>query len=190
MKKRQATSRDIQVGSPSTQQGIEPLQPQLNRQQTNCWQLAASAKRINQLSAELEAALFEFKDVAGNIKQHPPKMANRWDYQAIAIPYIHYKRPDLFVLKARTVDLYAEEKAAFALAQQLRKRTKTRLKRSKSSMSLANISWRLGKFLQMLKQLPSAIARQPGNNRSKKIDLPPAAKTTKMESRKRFVLQR
>lgn len=200
MKKRQATSKDIPAvkAQLSHSQEIEPLQPQLNRQlsqRADCsWQkLAASTERINQLSAELEAALFELKEINSNIKhqQNPPKMVNILDYQATSIPYIHHKRPGLFVLKAKAIDLFAEEKAAFALAHQLRRRTKIRSKRSKSRMSVANISWRLGKFLQKLvRQWRSAIACQQVNNQAKKIDLPLATKTTKMESRKRFVLQR
>lgn len=199
MKKLQATIKNIQTVKPqlSHSQGIELLQPQ-NRQipQTadRSWQkLAANAERINQLSAELEAALFELKEITSDInhQQNPLKIANILDYQATSIPYIQRKRPGLFVLKTKAVDLFAQEKAAFALAQQLRRRTKTRLKRSKSQMSVANISWRLGKFLQKLvRQWQNAIAPQQVNNRAKKIDLPLATKRTKIENRKRFVLQR
>jgi len=185
MKKIQATIRHVQVieAQSSHSEAIEPLQPQ-NRS----WQkLTASAERINLLSAELEAALFELKEITSDIKHQPnsTKIAKILDYQPPSIPYIQCKRPGLFVLKAKAVDLFAQEKAAFVLAQQLRRQTKIRLKRSK-------ISWRLGKFLQKLvRQWHNAIAPQQVNNQAKKIDLPIAAKRTKMESsRKRFVLPR
>lgn len=207
MKKHQATTRDIPTAQESQAticQGIEPLQVQLNREQLTqksdacggrshrTWQrLAANAERINQLSAELEAALFDLKEIASAIeRQQQPKTPNKiFDYQAIAIPYIQHKKPGLFVLKAKAVDLFAEEKAAYELAQQLRNRTKTRLKRS-HKLSLARISWRLGKFLQKLaSQWQNKSDRSCVDNKAK-IDLPPTAKTTKIENRKRFVLQR
>jgi len=171
MKKRLATIRDMAVEAQlSHSEKIELLQPQRQIPQTadSSWQkLTANAERINQLSAELEAALFELKEITCDIKhqQNPPKIANILEYQATSIPYIQCKKPSLFVLKAKAVDLFAQEKAAFALAQQLRRRTKTRLNRSKSRMSVANISWRLGKFLQKLvRQWKNAIAPQQVNN--------------------------
>lgn len=199
MKKLQASIRDVPVETQSSHsEAIEPLQPQnrqLPQRSDRAWQkLAASAERINQLSAELEAALFELKEITFDIKHQPnsPKIARILDYQPTSIPYIQCKKPGLFVLKAKAVDLFAQERAAFVLAQQLRRRAKIRLKRSNRRMSVANISWRLGKFLQKLvRKWQNAIAPQQVNNQDKKIDLPLAAKTTKMESsRKRFVLQR
>lgn len=199
MKKRQATIRAIPTAQESQAticQGIEPLQVQLNREQITqkcdrTWQrLAANAERINQLSAELEAALFDLKEIASVIKhQQPAKMPNKIFDSTIAIPYIQHKKPGLFVLKAKAVDLFAEEKAAYALAQQLRKRTKTRLKRS-HKLSLARISWRLGKFLQKLASQWQIKSDRSCVDNKAKIDLPPTAKTTKIENRKRFVLQR
>lgn len=189
-------TKDIQAvelkSSPS--QGIEPLQPQPNREQLpqksdRTWQqLAASTERINLLSAELEAALFELKEIAGDLRhqQNLPRVPNV-DTQAIAIPYIHHKKPGIFVLKAKVVDLFAQEKAAFQLATQLRRRTKTRLKRSRP-MSLADISWKVGKFLHKLTR--QWQSDRPSAGSKAKIDLPATAKTTKIESRKRFVLQR
>lgn len=194
MNKHQKMTKDIQAvkSKSSSCQGIEPLQVELKREQLpqkcdRTWQkLAASTERINQLSAQLEAALYELKEIASNIRhqQNLPRVPD-FDKPALAIPYIYCKRPGLFVLKAKAVDLFAEEKAAYQLAQQLRHRTKTRLQRS-HTMSLAHLSWKLRKFWQKLaKQWQS-----PSKENKVKINLSPAAKTTKIENRKRFVLQR
>lgn len=198
MNKHQAMTKDIQAvdSKSSSCQGIEPLHVQLHREQLpqkcdRTWQqLAASTERINQLSAELEAALYDLKEIASDIRQQQnlPRVPD-FDKPALAIPYIYCKRPGLFVLKAKTVDLFAEEKAAYQLAQQLRHRTKTRLKRSRT-MSLAHLSWKLRKFWQKLAKKWQSSSDRPSKENRVKINLSSAAKTTKIENRKRFVLQR
>jgi hypothetical protein len=114
---------------------IEPLQPQLSREKqvSNGWQkLLISAEKVNQLSEQLEAALFELKIAASQIKgdknAHP--ISNKiFNCKLIVIPYIHYKRPGLIVVTTRKVDLFQQEREAVQVAQMLRRRTQRRLKR-------------------------------------------------------------
>lgn len=115
---------------------IEPLQPQLSREKpkvSNAWQkLLISAEKVNQLSEQLEAALFELKIAGSQLKgdknAHP--ISNKmFKQKSIVIPYIHYKRPGLIVVTTRKIDLFQQEREADRVAQMLRKRTKRRLKR-------------------------------------------------------------
>jgi hypothetical protein len=116
---------------------IEPLQPQLSREKpqkvSNGWQkLLVSAEKVNRLSEQLEAALFELKIVASEIKgdRNAQPMANKlFNHRLIAIPCIHYKRPGLIVVTTRKLDLFQQEREALQVAQMLRRRTKRRLKR-------------------------------------------------------------
>ena len=154
---------------------IEPLQPQLSREKpqkaSNGWQkLLVSAEKVNRLSEQLEAALFELKIVASEIKsdRHAQSTANKlFNYKFIAIPCIHYKKPGLIVVTTRKLDLFQQEREALQVAQMLRRRTKRRLKRpipntlSKSS----NLNHQSTNFMRQLfltwQKLSLAMRRKP-----------------------------
>ena len=96
--------------------------------------LMLQAERINQLSAELEAAVFEFKAMAAEVNQdwkafqtmHKATSAitDICKYQAVHIPLIQQKSSGSFVITSRTVDLFQAEREAELLAQTLRCRAK------------------------------------------------------------------
>jgi hypothetical protein len=90
--------------------------------------------RINQLSAELETAMVEFKAIASEINRdwkafqavREPRsaIAEICEYQAVKVPNIHQKPSGSFILTSRTIDLFKAEREAAVLAQTLRYRAK------------------------------------------------------------------
>lgn len=113
--------------------------------------LEHQAERINQLSAELEAAMLDLKAIASEVNrdwralqatQKPTTGAsskqdaiasfvpNVCEYQSVNIPSVQHKRSGSFVLTSRPVDLFKAEREANLLAQTLRHRA--RKKRMKS----------------------------------------------------------
>ena len=98
------------------------------------WQrLAAQAERINQLSAELEKAMFELKVIANDINreqrtiqvaQKPTK--STCEYVTAIVPCVRRKKAGAFVLTTRPVDLFQAEREATQVAQTLRHRAKRR----------------------------------------------------------------
>ena len=98
--------------------------------------LETQAVRINQLSAELEEAMLEFKAIASEVNrdwraiqatQEPTSaVADICEYQSVNVPNAHQKSSGSFVLTSRTVDLFKAEREAEVLAQTLRRRAKRR----------------------------------------------------------------
>ena len=118
-----------------------PLPPEGLRQRTTqgLRRLKNQAERINQLSAELEAAVLEFKALASEVNQdwkgfqsmqEPTRaIADICKYQAVNVPHVQQKSSASFVMTSRTVDLFQAEREAELLAQTLRCRArKKRLK--------------------------------------------------------------
>ena len=96
--------------------------------------LESQAVRINQLSAELEAAMLEFKAIACDVNRdwrtfqatHEPTsaIADICEYQVVNVPNVYQKPSGSFILNSRRIDLFQAEREAQALAQTLRQRTK------------------------------------------------------------------
>ncbi len=96
--------------------------------------LKNQAERLNQLSAELEAAVFEFKAIASEVNQdwkavqamQEPRSAivDICKYQAVHVPRVQQKSSGSFVMASQRVDLFQAEREAELLAQTLRRRTK------------------------------------------------------------------
>jgi hypothetical protein len=97
--------------------------------------------RINQLSAELEEAMLEFKAIASEVNREwkaiqamqeptsaiaqraaPKAIAEICEYQAVNVPKILQKPSGSFLLTSYTVDLFKAERDAALLAQALRHR--------------------------------------------------------------------
>ena len=100
--------------------------------------LEAQAQKINQLSVELEKALWELKNIATQVNQdsrflsiQPSKMKPLaiCEYHSANVSVIKQKSNGCLVLTSRPVDLFKAEREATLLAKQLRQRTK-RKKRS------------------------------------------------------------
>lgn len=95
--------------------------------------LESQGTRINQLAAELEAAIFEFKAIASETNrdwkalqatQKPATSADICEYQTVNLPNVQQKSSGSFLLKSRTVDLFKAEREATLLAQTLRQRSR------------------------------------------------------------------
>ena len=90
--------------------------------------------RINQLSAQLEEAMLEFKAIASEVNQNwkaiqaiqepTSAVSDICEYQIVNVPSIQQKTSGSFILTSRTVDLFKAEREAAILAQKLRRRAK------------------------------------------------------------------
>ncbi len=107
------------------------------RQRTNeGWRrLESQAKRINQLSGELETAMLELKAIASEINpdwraiQAIQKSSNNADickYCKVAVPHVQTKPDGSFLLLLKPVDLFKAERDAALVAQTLRQRSRNK----------------------------------------------------------------
>jgi hypothetical protein len=88
--------------------------------------------KINQLSQELEQAIWQLKAIALQINQEQRFLFSQQqklgykepicEYRSVEVPAIYRKPGGCFVLKSYTVDLFRAEKEATILAQELRQR--------------------------------------------------------------------
>lgn len=99
--------------------------------------LEKQAKYINQLSAELEAAVLELKAIASEVNpdwravqttQNLSDLKNVCEYRTTAVPQVKPKANGSFLLISKPVDLFQAEREATLLAQTLRHRTKKKQK--------------------------------------------------------------
>lgn len=102
--------------------------------------LENQARRINQLSAELEAAVLELKAIANEVNpdwkaiqatQNSSIPANVCEYHTTAVPQVQPKANGTFLLISKPVDLFQAEREATLLAQTLRHRSKTKQRQLK-----------------------------------------------------------
>lgn len=95
--------------------------------------LENQAQHINQLSAELEAAVLELKAIASEINPDWKVIHGRQnicEYHAATVPQVESKQDGSFVLISKPVDLFQAEREATLLAQTLRHQAKKKLLRS------------------------------------------------------------
>lgn len=120
--------------------GITALQPQVVKEDVPQgskmgWQrLMAQAERINQLSAELEEAMLEFKVIANEVncerritQATKKQIKSVCKYLKAIVPCVKYKKGSAFVLTTRPVDLFRAEREASQVAQALRRRAKIKV---------------------------------------------------------------
>jgi hypothetical protein len=109
--------------------------------------LECQGERINQLSAELEAAVLELKAIASEVNRDWRTMqavqpsttgvlAKRnaiagatpdlCEYRSVSVPKFHKRASGSFAIASRSVDLFKAEREAAQLAQMLRQRTRTK----------------------------------------------------------------
>lgn len=123
-------SKNEQEDAKNITTGIKPLQPQIAQptqlqQSENGWQrLATQAQLINQLSKELETAMFELKAIATQIScqqrlDNKPR-TKTCQFAAAIVPNVKRNKAGEFLLTSRTVDLFRAEREATELAQTLR----------------------------------------------------------------------
>ncbi len=115
-------------GRPANQ-GLAKLQPQ--PQKILEWQrLVLQAQRINELSGELQTAMFELKAIAETVKsqyRHPNgncSLDHVCEYLQVGVPYVGQKSDGSLIVITRTVDLFKAEREAASLAHFLRHRSK------------------------------------------------------------------
>ncbi|MDB9312803.1 hypothetical protein PN462_06795 [Spirulina sp. CS-785/01] len=94
-------------------------------------QLDAQATRINQLAAELEEAVKQFKVTASQVNQSSYTFrevyGNDWfpkqicDYQGVSVPKVSQTPNGRLSLSSHPIDLFAQERDAHQLANLLRK---------------------------------------------------------------------
>ncbi|MBD2305382.1 hypothetical protein H6G17_07625 [Chroococcidiopsis sp. FACHB-1243] len=114
-------------------QAIPPLQPQIPLELSHSnrleWQhLVAQADKINQLAAQLEAAIFELKAIANQIDYTQQLSGNTCEYRSVVVPQVKRRNTNEFILTTKVIDLFQAEREAQQLAQTLRQKTKTRQK--------------------------------------------------------------
>ncbi|NJK99235.1 MAG: hypothetical protein HC910_01235 [Spirulinaceae cyanobacterium SM2_1_0] len=127
---------------PSQSEAIQPFQPDApdtagaiapqDRFQIDLHRLEAQARRINELSAELEGALWELKAIASQVNQgsyifreqygHDWFPAQICEYHSVELPTLRQQESSQLVLAARKVDLLYAEREASELAAKLRQR--------------------------------------------------------------------
>lgn len=125
----------------SNTKAITTLQPQQEvlQQETGWERLAAQARHINQLAAQLEQAMFEFKVIANDVNckrrtQNTKKsIKSVCEYLTTIVPCVGRRKSGVFVLTTRKVDLFQAEREALEIAQKLRRQAKRR--RVKSSIT-------------------------------------------------------
>jgi hypothetical protein len=107
--------------------------------------LESQGERINQLSAELEAAVLELKAIASEVNRDWRAMqsvqpsttgvvakhkaiagspADLCEYRSVSVPKFHKQPSGSFAIASRSVDLFKAEREAAQLAQMLRQRTR------------------------------------------------------------------
>lgn len=115
-----------------------PLEVLRKRTTEGLRRLESQAERINQLSAELEAAVLELKAIASEVNldwraiQAEQKFSNCTDickYYKVAVPQVERKPDGSFLLLSKPVDLFQAEREAQLLAQTLRQRSRKQKER-------------------------------------------------------------
>lgn len=116
---------------------LRQQQSQIVRQrfQAGIKRLEMRANYINELSTQLESALYEIKAIAGDVyrdqavlAQSPHAIAagsrklNHWDYATATVPQVRQETDGGFVLTMRQIDLLKAEREAEMNAQFLRRR--------------------------------------------------------------------
>ena len=148
--------KPVAVESLPPQKASERQKPQLSlpvkspigvlRQRTiqGLGRLKNQGLRINQLSAELEEAMLEFKAIASEVNQNwkaiqaiqepTSAVADICEYQVVNVPSIQQKTSGSFILTSRTVDLFKAEREAAILAQKLRRRAQRKRLKGEDSI--------------------------------------------------------
>lgn len=97
----------------------------------NKWErLAVQAQRINQMAAQLEAMILEFKTIASKLQEQGKPYESICQYSPVRVPWVIQKPDEPFILTMRKVDIFQAEREAAQLAQQLRQQSKSKEWRS------------------------------------------------------------
>lgn len=94
---------------------------------SNKWErLLVQAQRINQMAAQLEAMMLEFKTIASKLQEQGKPYNSICQYLPVSVPLVVQKPDEPFILTMRKVDIFQAEKEAVQLAQQLRQQSRSK----------------------------------------------------------------
>lgn len=97
----------------------------------NEWQrLALQAQRINQMAAQMEAMILEFKTIASKLQEKSKPYKSICQYLPVSVPWVLQKPDESFLVTMQKVDIFQAEREAAQLAQQLRQQSKSKEWRS------------------------------------------------------------
>ncbi|OUL34150.1 hypothetical protein BV372_14430 [Nostoc sp. T09] len=99
---------------------IAPLQFPENDIGNEWERLVAQVQCINQMAAQLEAMILEFKTIAGTLQEKGQPYKSICQYLPVSVPWVLQKPDESFILTMRKVDIFHAEREAAQLAQQLR----------------------------------------------------------------------
>ena len=94
--------------------------------------LLVQAQRINQMAAQLEAMILEFKAIASTLQEKGKPYKSICQYLPVSVPWVIQKPDESFVLTMQKVDILQAERQAAQLAQQLRQQSRSKEWRSQS----------------------------------------------------------
>jgi len=128
-------SQAIQPFQPEEPKTLSAIAPQ-DRFQIDLCRLEMHARRVNELAAELEQALWDLKSSATQVNQSShtfrEQFGHHWfpaqicEYHSVELPTLRQQENGQLVLASRTVDLFAAEREASELAAALRQRRRQR----------------------------------------------------------------
>ncbi|BAY93601.1 MULTISPECIES: hypothetical protein [unclassified Tolypothrix] len=111
---------------------IAPLQLPKDNISDEWERLLSQGQCINQMAAQLEAMILEFKAIASKLQEKSKPHQSTCQYLPLAIPWVRQQSDESFILTTRKIDLFQAEKEAQQLAQQLRQQSRSKELRSQS----------------------------------------------------------
>ncbi|MBD2211481.1 hypothetical protein H6G27_16645 [Nostoc linckia FACHB-104] len=109
---------------------IAPLQFPKDNISDEWERLLSQVQCINQMAAQLEEMILEFKAIASKLQEKGKPHNSTCEYLAVTIPWVRKQPDESFILTNRSVDLFQAEKDAQQLAQQLRQQSRSKELRS------------------------------------------------------------
>jgi hypothetical protein len=116
----------------TTSTAIAPLQFPADDLDNEWESLLVQAQRINQMAAQLEAMILQFKTMASTLQEKGKPYKSICQYLPVSVPWLIQKPDETFVLTMQKVDILQAERQAAQLAQQLRQLFKSKEQRSLS----------------------------------------------------------
>ncbi len=126
---RKPPSQAIQPFQPQDTAALSTITPQ-DRFQVDLRRLETQAQRVNELTAELESAIWELKAIASQVNQSSgvfrEQYGHHWfpaeicEYHSLELPTLRQQENGQLVLASRSLDLFAAEREARELAAMLR----------------------------------------------------------------------
>ncbi|MDZ7956553.1 MAG: hypothetical protein RMY34_01370 [Aulosira sp. DedQUE10] len=113
-----------------TKTAIAPLQLREDEISNEWERLLSQAQSINQMAAQLEEMILEFKAIASKLQEKGKPHNSICEYLPVAIPWVRQQSDESFIITTRKIDLFQAEKEAAQLAQQLRQQSRSKELRS------------------------------------------------------------